>query len=65
MDARLAPHPVKPGQMCVNPLEGKKSKTEFEVLEQFSDWTLLRAGRAGAYVLRARPSLGAALRRIF
>jgi hypothetical protein len=29
------------------------------------DWTLLRAGRAGTYVLRARPSLRAALRRIF
>jgi 23S rRNA-/tRNA-specific pseudouridylate synthase len=29
--------------MCVNPLEGKKSRTEFAVLEQFSDWTLLRA----------------------
>ena len=42
VDAKLAPHPVKPGQMCVNPLEGKKSRTEFEVLEQFSDWTLLR-----------------------
>jgi RluA family pseudouridine synthase len=42
VDAKLAPHPVKPGQMCVNPLEGKKSKTEFEVLEQFSDWALLR-----------------------
>ena len=43
VDAKLAPHPVKPGQMCVNPLEGKKSRTEFAVLEQFSDWTLLRA----------------------
>ncbi len=43
VDAKLAPHPVKPGQMCVNSLEGKKSRTEFEVLEQFSDWTLLRA----------------------
>ena len=43
VDAKLAPHPVKPGQMCVNPLEGKKARTEFEVLEQFSDWTLLRA----------------------
>jgi RluA family pseudouridine synthase len=42
VDAKLAPHPVKPGQMCVNPLEGKKSRTEFEVLEQFSDWCLLR-----------------------
>ena len=43
VDAKLAPHPVKPGQMCVNSFEGKKSRTEFEVLEQFSDWTLLRA----------------------
>ncbi len=43
VDAKLAPHPVKPGQMCVNPLAGKKSRTEFEVFEQFSDWTLLRA----------------------
>ena len=42
VDAKLAPHPVKPGQMCVNPLEGKKSRTEFAVLEQFSDWVLLR-----------------------
>ena len=42
VDAKLAPHPVKPGQMCVNPLDGKKSRTEFEVLEQFSDWVLLR-----------------------
>jgi RluA family pseudouridine synthase len=42
VDAKLAPHPVKPGTMCVNPLEGKKSKTEFAVLESFSDWTLLR-----------------------
>jgi hypothetical protein len=29
------------------------------------DWTLLRAGRAGAYTLEVRPTLGAALRRIF
>ena len=43
VDAKLAPHPVKPGQMGVNPLEGKKSRTEFTVLEQFSDWALLRA----------------------
>jgi RluA family pseudouridine synthase len=43
VDAKLAPHPVKPGQMCVNDFEGKKSRTEFEVLESFSDWTLLRA----------------------
>jgi RluA family pseudouridine synthase len=41
VDAKLAPHPVKPGQMRVDPREGRKSRTEFEVLEQFSEWTLL------------------------
>ncbi len=29
------------------------------------DWTLLRAGRAGTYTLRVRPTLGAALSQIF
>jgi RluA family pseudouridine synthase len=42
VDSKLAPHPVKPGQMRVDAKDGKKSRTEFEVLEQFSDWTLLR-----------------------
>ena len=42
VDAKLAPHPVRPGQMRVDPKGGKKSKTEFEVLEQYSDWCLLR-----------------------
>ena len=42
MDAKLAPHPVKPGLVCVDSQNGKKSKTQFEVLERFSGWTLLR-----------------------
>jgi RluA family pseudouridine synthase len=42
VDAKLAPHPIRLGQMRVDPKGGKKSKTEFEVLEQFSDWCLLR-----------------------
>ena len=42
VDAKLAPHPAKPGLMCVDPANGKKAKTEFETLEKFSDWTLLR-----------------------
>ena len=42
VDARLAPHPVKTGLVCVNPKDGKKSKTQFEVLEIFSGWMLLR-----------------------
>jgi 23S rRNA pseudouridine1911/1915/1917 synthase len=42
VDAKLAPHPAKPGAMRVDPKGGKKSKTRFEVLEQFDGWTLLR-----------------------
>ena len=42
VDAKLSPHPVRLDQMRVDPRDGKKSKTEFEVLEQFSDWCLLR-----------------------
>jgi RluA family pseudouridine synthase len=42
VDAKLSPHPVRPGQMRVDPRSGKKSKTQFEVMEQFSDWCLLR-----------------------
>jgi RluA family pseudouridine synthase len=42
VDARLAPHPLKTGLICVNPKDGKKSKTQFEVLEIFSGWILLR-----------------------
>lgn len=42
VDAKLAPHPVKIGEMRVDPKGGKKSKTGFEVLEQFSDWCWLR-----------------------
>ncbi|HEY2328650.1 MAG TPA: RluA family pseudouridine synthase [Verrucomicrobiae bacterium] len=41
VDARLAPHALKASQMCVNPDAGKKAHTDFEVLEQFSDWSLL------------------------
>ncbi len=35
VDAPLAPHPVKPGVMRVDPKNGKQSKTKFEVLENF------------------------------
>jgi RluA family pseudouridine synthase len=42
VDAKLAPHPVKTGLMCVDSQSGKKSRTQFEVLERFSGWTLLR-----------------------
>ena len=42
VDAKLAPHPVKIGLVRVDPNQGKKSRTQFEVLETFSNWTLLR-----------------------
>jgi len=29
---KMAPHPLKPDMMCVDPRQGKKSRTEFEVL---------------------------------
>lgn len=42
INAKLAPHPVKTGLMRVDPQNGKKSSTSFEVLEKFSDHTLLK-----------------------
>lgn len=42
VDAKLGAHPVKVGLIRVDPKNGKKSRTQFEVLETFSNWTLLR-----------------------
>ena len=39
---KIAPHPLKTGQMRIDSRHGKKSKTDFGVLEQFSRWSLLR-----------------------
>ncbi len=36
VDAKIAPHPVLPGVMRVDPQTGKLAKTKFEVLENFS-----------------------------
>lgn len=41
-EAKLAPHPFKLGTMRVDPKNGKKSRTDFEVVEKFSGYTLLR-----------------------
>ena len=41
-DARLAPHPLKPAMIRVDPKRGKRSRTLFEVVESFSRWTLLK-----------------------
>jgi RluA family pseudouridine synthase len=40
--AALAPHPFKPGLIRVDPKHGKKSRTEFSVIEKFTGYTLLR-----------------------
>lgn len=41
IDAKLAPHPVKPGVIRVEPKRGKRARTTFEVRERFDGWTLL------------------------
>jgi RluA family pseudouridine synthase len=50
VDAPLSPHPVKIGLMRVDPKNGKKSKTKFEVLENFS--------RFGYALLKCQPLTG-------
>jgi RluA family pseudouridine synthase len=50
VDAKLAPHPVKAGLMCVDAKNGKKSKTQFEVLETFP--------RGGCTLLKCEPLIG-------
>jgi RluA family pseudouridine synthase len=39
---KIGPHPLGNGRMRIDPKTGKKSKTEFAVLEKFSRWSLLR-----------------------
>jgi RluA family pseudouridine synthase len=41
-EAKLAPHPVKLGLMRVDPKHGKRSETDFEVIEKFIGYTLVR-----------------------
>lgn len=50
VDEKLAPHPAKVGLMRVDPKNGKKSKTKFEVLENFS--------RFGYALLKCEPLTG-------
>jgi RluA family pseudouridine synthase len=42
VDAKLAPHPVRPEVIHVDPREGKRSKTNVEVIEKFSGYTLVK-----------------------
>jgi RluA family pseudouridine synthase len=39
--SKLAPHPVRPGMMRVDPKHGKKSHTEFSIREKFDGFLLL------------------------
>lgn len=41
VDAKLAPHPHRVGLMRVDPKNGKRSRTIFQVREYFRDYTLL------------------------
>lgn len=41
INARLAPHPGRPGLLCVDAKRGKLSRTRFAVAEKFSGYTLL------------------------
>ncbi|MFO1487111.1 MAG: RluA family pseudouridine synthase [Verrucomicrobiota bacterium] len=47
VEAKLAPHPVMPGTMRIDPDGGKKAKTRFEVVEKFP--------RAGMALLKCEP----------
>jgi 23S rRNA pseudouridine955/2504/2580 synthase/23S rRNA pseudouridine1911/1915/1917 synthase len=41
-DVKIGPHPLQNGRMRIDSRNGKKSRTEFTVLEKFSRWSLLR-----------------------
>lgn len=41
VDAKLAPHPVKVGLIRVDEKNGKRAKTRFELVEKFSNYSLL------------------------
>jgi RluA family pseudouridine synthase len=41
-NAPLAPHPVKMHMVRVDQNNGKRARTQFEVMERFSRWTLIR-----------------------
>jgi RluA family pseudouridine synthase len=43
VDAKIARHPANAGLMMIDTRQGKKTKTEFAVLEKFSRWALVRA----------------------
>jgi 23S rRNA-/tRNA-specific pseudouridylate synthase len=42
IEAKIAPNPTQPGLMQVSRKFGKRARTMFEIVERFSNWTLLR-----------------------
>lgn len=42
VDQKIAPHPLKPGEMRIDSRNGKISQTDFALVEQFSRWSLVR-----------------------
>jgi 23S rRNA pseudouridine955/2504/2580 synthase len=50
VEAKIAPDPNRPEMMRVDPANGKRSRTNFEVIERFRNWTVLRC-----YPLTFRP----------
>lgn len=42
VEARLAPHPARAGLTSVYSNEGKRARSNFEVMERFAGWTLLK-----------------------
>jgi 23S rRNA pseudouridine955/2504/2580 synthase len=42
VEAKVGPHPAKPGLSRIDAMGGKRARTTFEVLERFTGWTLLK-----------------------
>jgi RluA family pseudouridine synthase len=42
VDAKLATHPLRPGESVVDSRQGKQAHTRFEVVERFDRWALLK-----------------------
>lgn len=61
LNTRLSPHPDHPGQMRTDSKQGKRCRTQCEVLERFRGYSLLRClptsgrpGQIGAHLRHAR-----------